>query len=798
MSRFFQFQTLLVTCSAIAFSGAAHAQDQGPAGAESADSEIVVTAQRREERLQDVPIAMSVVSAEQLADSNFTTIADLQFLSPGVNFNSNFGGGFNLRGIGTQSLLMTAEQSVGLVIDDVVQGLPEVSFAGPSYQTLSDIERVEVLRGPQGTLFGKNSSAGVVQVITARPELGFTGGNASASYGSNNEVNISGAFNMPIGDRMAIRITPNYQSRDGFVENRFTGNDIWGYDRSGVRTKLLWEPTDALSILFTNEFRRLVDDANGEWTLRSCGSGFGAFNPCSTLAPYGVVASPENLAGAWDGNNRTRQILTTNSLRFDYEFGNATLTAITAFRDLKQDIAVDTDGTPRPIYSYNRNISGGDQFTQEFRISGGAGPIQYTAGAFYYNAQPYQVGMNGGTLGLVPDSSPVLISTTAIGPSSGSGYSVRVDAEVESWAAFGQIEASVTDQLTLIAGGRFTSDEVTQAISYFDTGMFCRAAWASGGTCHPTPTPPAPTTAATSAEEFTYRLAARYELTPDINIYGSYATGYKGPMISYPANQPQQLVRPELSESWEIGVKSQWFDRALTVNVDLFSVEYEDFQGQQRVGTPPIFYYTTTNAGGLKTHGVEADILWRATDNLNIGASFAYIPTEFTEFSVQCFDLYANPATTPGQCTYVAPGLPPGSPAQFNAAGYPLIYAPEWTYSIRADYTVPLSNNNSIDISANWNWRDETYGVVADPNSINPSYGLLNGQIGYSHDDGRWRISLFGRNLLDEHYVAGIFRTPLDAGASNTTPRSTIGYSNIPAMDSSRTIGVKLDVEFGN
>jgi iron complex outermembrane receptor protein len=476
MSRFFQFQTLLVTCSAIAFSGAAHAQDQGPAGAESADSEIVVTAQRREERLQDVPIAMSVVSAEQLADSNFTTIADLQFLSPGVNFNSNFGGGFNLRGIGTQSLLMTAEQSVGLVIDDVVQGLPEVSFAGPSYQTLSDIERVEVLRGPQGTLFGKNSSAGVVQVITARPELGFTGGNASASYGSNNEVNISGAFNMPIGDRMAIRITPNYQSRDGFVENRFTGNDIWGYDRSGVRTKLLWEPTDALSILFTNEFRRLVDDANGEWTLRSCGSGFGAFNPCSTLAPYGVVASPENLAGAWDGNNRTRQILTTNSLRFDYEFGNATLTAITAFRDLKQDIAVDTDGTPRPIYSYNRNISGGDQFTQEFRISGGAGPIQYTAGAFYYNAQPYQVGMNGGTLGLVPDSSPVLISTTAIGPSSGSGYSVRVDAEVESWAAFGQIEASVTDQLTLIAGGRFTSDEVTQAISYFDTGMFCRAA----------------------------------------------------------------------------------------------------------------------------------------------------------------------------------------------------------------------------------------------------------------------------------------------------------------------------------
>lgn len=796
---------LLAGVSLLVVAGHAHAQaGEDTAPAEAAEDEtarlgaIVVTAQRREESLQDVPIALSVIDAKALADSNFTTIADVQYLSPGVNFNSNFGGGFNIRGVGTQSLLMTAEQSVGLVIDGVVQGLPEVSFAGPSYQTMADIERIEVLKGPQGTLFGKNSSAGVIQIITKNPEIGKSSLAASLAYGTDNEINSTVTTNLPIGDKSALRISGTYQQRDGFVENRFTGSDIWAYERIGIRGKLLVEPTDTLSLLLTGEYRRLIDDANGEWTLRNCGSGFQTFSACDSLAPYGIVAGSDNLAGAWDGKNFTRQTNQAISLEANWDTSIGTLTSITAYRDLLQNIGVDTDNSPTAVYSYNRNISGGDQFTQELRLNGESGIFNYTLGGFYYHATPFQRGMNAGTLSFLPDSSPIILSATAIGPGASAGYPVDVQAELESTAIFGQLEAEVLPNLTLIAGGRYTSDDVDQTIRYFDVGFICATGFAFGGPCHPTPTPPAPTSASTSADKFTYKLTAQYYVVPETNVYVSYAKGYKGPMIAYPANRPQELVRPETSDSWEAGVKSLLLDGTLSLNASVFSAEYNDFQGQQRVGTPPVFYYTTTNAGGLKTKGVEVDAQWRATSNLELGASLAHMPTEFTEFAVQCYDLYTNPATPVGQCNYIQPGLPPTAPPQFNASGYPLIYSPEWTYTLRADYSLPVGNDSTVDFHADWNYRSETYGVVADVNSINEGYGLLNGQISYGPNSGNWRVSLFGRNLLDEYFVAGIFRTPFDAGTYGSTPLSTLGYSNIPAMDSSRTVGVKLNVFFGD
>ncbi len=758
---------------------------------------IVVTAQRREERLKDVPLAISVVSAASLEKSNLTTIADIQFLSPGVNYNSNFGGGFNLRGVGTQSLLMTAEQSVGLVIDDVTQGLPEVSFAGPSYQSMSDIERIEVLKGPQGTLFGKNSSAGVIQIITKSPVIGQNSVDGSVSYGSKNEAAVMANANFAVSDNAALRVSGSAKRRDGFIRNAFTNKNIWGYKRYDVRAKFLVRPSDNFSILLSGEYRHLNDDANGQWTVRSCGSGSGAFFPCVELAKYGVVASPTNMAGAWEGRNFTRQDSHTFSAKIQYDFDAATFTSITAYRHLRQPIGVDTDNTPRPIYSYNRNTSGGSQFTQELRLNGHSGILDYTAGAFYYNAKPYQLGMNAGTLGLLPDTSGILLSTTAIGPSSGFGYPVRVDAKTESYAAFGQLEAKILPQFTLIAGGRYTNDKVTQRINYFELPFICRTAFFSGGTCHPSNVLPAESLASTKADKFTYKFTAKYDVTDDVNVYVSYATGYKGPMISYPANQPQQLLRPETSKSWEIGLKSQLFDDQLIFNIDGFKVDYKDFQGQQRIGQAPIFFYTTTNAGGLQTKGVETDAAWRVSQNVTLSANVSYVEAKYTEFSVQCFDLYTNPATPVGQCNYLQPGVPAGTAFQFNAAGYPLIYSPKWTYNLTADFNLPVSDGMSFNAHANYSYRSKTYGVVADPNSINPGYGIFNGEISYGHEDGQWRVALWARNLFDKYYVAGIFRTPLDAGTYGSTPRSTLGYSNIPALDSRRSFGVKVLFNFG-
>lgn len=760
--------------------------------------EIIVTAQRREQALQDVPVSISVVSGEVLDQSNLTTIADVQFLASGVNYNANFGGGFNVRGVGTQSLLMSAEQSVALIIDDVIQGLPEVSFAGPSYQSLVDIERIEVLKGPQGTLFGKNSSAGVIQIITAKPELGATTLEGSLSYGTKNEFNVETVVNLPLGDTAALRIAGGVQRRDGFVMDRFSGNDRWAYQRSSLRGKLLWEPTSDLSILLTGEYRNLKDNANGLWTFRNCGSGFGAFMPCNEVAPYGVVAGPENLDVATDGLSYTRQESYTFSGKLEYNLGNATITSITAYRDLIQPIALDTDATQRKIYSKNENVSGGTQFTQELRINGDAGILNYTLGGFYYDSRPYQKGMNRGTLGFVPDGSSILLSLNAIGPFSGQGYASWVKAKIRSHAIFGQLEAEVLPSLTLIAGARYTNDDVRQRIDYYDQPDTCRPAFAFGQPCHGLPLPLTSGEAQVKADKFTYKLSAKYDITPNINVYGTYATGYKGPMISHPANQPQLLLRPELSESYEVGLKADLFDRKLLVTLAAFRVDYDDFQGQQRVGVAPTFYYTTTNAGGLKTEGVEGDITWFAAPGLTLSGNFAYIPTEFTEFAVQCYDQYTNPATPTGGCTYVQPGLPAGSPPQFNAAGYPLIYSPEWTWGLRGNYETDISNDLRFTANASYSYRSSSYGVVADANSINPGYGLLNAQLAIGSFDDRWELALWSRNLLNQKYVAGIFRTPLDSGTDNSTPLSTIGYSNIPAMDSERSIGLKVSFSFGN
>jgi len=467
---------------ALAQPAAAQEEDEAPAGAEMAAAgetplapgEIIVTAQRREQSQQDVPLSISVVSSEALDQSNLTTIADVQFLAPGVNYNANFGGGFNIRGVGTQSLLMSAEQSVALVIDDVIQGLPEVSFAGPSYQSLVDIERIEVLKGPQGTLFGKNSSAGVIQIITANPRLGERTLEGSLSYATKDEVNVETVVNLPLGETAALRVAGGLQRRDGFVQDLFSGKDRWAYQRYSLRGKLLWEPATDLSVLLTGEYRYLTDNANGLWTFRNCGSGFGAFSPCETIAPYGIQAGPRNLEVATDGESFTRQKSYTFSGRVDYDLGNATLTSITAYRHLRQPIALDTDVTPRAIYSRNENISGGTQFTQELRVNGDAGILNYTLGGFFYDSRPFQKGMNGGTLGFLPDNADILVSLNAIGPYSGQGYASWVKAKIRSYALFGQVEAAVSPNLTLIAGGRYTHDNVRQQIDYFDVPWLCQ------------------------------------------------------------------------------------------------------------------------------------------------------------------------------------------------------------------------------------------------------------------------------------------------------------------------------------
>lgn len=770
--------------------------------------EIVVTAQRREQSYTDVPVSLGVVSGEEFERSNYANLTDLQFIEPTVTYNSNFGGGFQIRGVGTQSVTASVEQSVSIVIDDVVHGLPEISFAGPSYNSLTDIERIEILRGPQGTLFGKNSSAGVIQIVTKRPELDVTAFDGSFSYGSDDEIKYEGNVNLPLGSRAALRLSGFNHSRDGFVDNLFTGDKVSEYENHGVRGKLLMMPTDRLELYLIGSYVDNSDTGNGIWTLRSCGSGFGGtqgpFRACDELAGYGVSAGPKNRQGAWDGALGVDSEATKFSLEATYDLSESlTLTSITAYQDVDIDEDVEVDSTPRPILSINSNQFDQELFTQELRLGGSTDlfgredSLDYTLGAYYYKADVVYTGLNAGTFNFIPDDSPFRLTSGVGGP-----YPccrTITDSETESIAVFGQMTAYLTERFAVTAGLRYTDDENTVTNNDIDATyeglQICQFAFAFGATCAPAVGLPTPISKlSTSADDVSGKLTLQYYITPDVNAYVTYATGYKGPSVQFPRGLPLVAIDPETAETYEIGLKGSFFDRRLQLGVSAFRTDYEDFQGQALYvdpDNPASRGLVTTNAGGLETHGVELDATWLVADGLTVTAGFAYAPTEYEDFFIPCKDGFTNPATVPGECMETVPGS-----FEFNADGYPLIYAPETTYTLGFNYVRPLGNALNLQVAGNYRWQDESYTLVADPNSIMDSRGLLGMTVGVASTDGRWQVDVFARNLLDEHFVVGIFKTPLDEGSANSAPLSTIGYSNWVSREHERTVGAKLTVTF--
>ena len=763
---------------------------------------IVVTAERRAENIQNVPLALSVVSDQQLRASNFSGLTDMQFLVPSLQYNAYTGGGFQIRGVGTQSVNLSTEQDVGIVIDDVVQGIPETNFAAPSYQALTDIDRIEVLKGPQGTLFGKNSSVGVIQIITKKPELNVYDADASISIATRGEYKGQANVNIPIGDDAALRVSGFYNHHDGYIHNEFTGKDISGYDQYGVRAKLLWEPTTDLSIYLIGEASHTGDTGNGALTLRSCGSGFAGFSACDTDAPYGIVASPYNNKVALEGDTDADTDTASGSLHIDYQLGQDTLTAVTSMIYKKETEGVDVDSTPRPILSVDQTGVTSHQFTQEIRLSSPSDQhVEYTVGAFYYHVSSLERNVLAGTFNFLPDDSPILLSNGFA--SAVTGGQTIIASDTTSYAAYGQATVHVTDQLSIIGGARITHDDVKAGVHIGPFPNICEFNFAFGAPCHTVTLPSPVVETPAHASNVSAKGTLKYDFTDKINAYVTFATGYKGPAVSYPAGLPQFVVRPETSQDIEIGMKSVLWDK-LVLNVDVFQENFKNFQGQTYVynpANPGASNFVTANAGGLATRGVEADASYAATDDLTLTGNLAYTPTKFTSFGIQCQDQFTNPATIPGQCTFPPPGFSQcgvaGFPGcEFNARGYPLAPAPRFSYTLGANFYRQIFDGYALNANANWSWHSQTYTIVANPNTIQQGYGLLGMNVGFGSTDDSWRVSVFARNLLDQHFVSAIFPTYLDNGAATGIVLPTQGYANVPNIEASRTVGIRLDVKF--
>ena len=710
--------------------------------------EIIVTAQKRAENVQDVAIAVTVLTGDALELANITAATDIKRLAPSLQYAENSsvrGTSLQIRGVGTQSFSNGLEQSVGTVVDGVV-----MARNGMGNGDMLDVDHVEVLRGPQGMLFGKNASAGLVSIVSKRPrnELSVEG---RLSFGTYDEVRASAIVNAPVAIGAAFRLAGFTNRRDGLVTNVFNGRKLNDHQEAGFKARLLWQSDDEqLQVYLIGDLSR----TDGNCCLPTVRSVVPGSALADSLALSGIVPGPRNREVNLDTGGFSRSTNGGVSMELTARLGEHELTSQTAWRTWELRENTDSDSTPQTALSINFGRSDLDQLTQEFRLASPAGErLEYVAGLYYLNAK---LRGNNGQLGS--------LSLTSATPVS-SRFFIATNRS-ESLAAFGQATFRAIEDLRLIAGARFTHDNVSMDFERsFVPGTLPSS-------------PPLKLHPSTSASNLSWRLGLQYDFDPDVMAYLTVSRGYKGPGFNVlqgatiSANEP---VRPEIPTSFEIGLKSSLFDRRLTLNLAAFDTRFKDFQGQFNDPTiPPLGAFVVGNAGELHTRGAELEFAANPASGLSLSGGVSYTDAVFSDFErAACWG-------TPERQPNCSGGV-------FNASGTALPNAPKWTVSLQGLYERDLGVRLRGFASFDWYWRSNVNDSLGDPNMVRGDYGLLGATIGLSDMDRQWRLSAWARNMLDQHYTGTIIVTPLSPGS----------YSQFPGEDARRMVGVTLSYAIG-
>ncbi len=738
-------KTALALGSSLATLAAGQAQAQESKAAEALTiTEVVVTAQKREEKLQDVPVAVSVVGEADLQRRNIGNIDQLKLVVPSFEATSF---GVSVRGVGTSTFSTSIEPTVSTVLDGVVLSRPEMAL-GSFY----DVSRVEILRGPQGMLFGKNASAGLVSITTNAPKLGRVEAIANVNLGGDGYNKSDLTANLPLGDKAALRVVGFVNKLDGVIHNPRDGRSFNGNDEWGGRAKLLWRPSDRVDVLITADYAK--QDQSIAWSPYSTGLGLMSL----ALAACGVKASPQNTDICIDGPQYKDRENYGFSAQVDWSLpGGLTLTSITAGRRAFDFSEGDSDSLPLNIL--NTNISNQDlrQVSQELRLASPAGErLEYVAGLYYYRQKTDQVTDQRGTFGVTPI--PIVNST------------IRSLVDAESYAAFGQTSFQLTDKLSLIGGARLTHDKVS-----LDFNQFTRP-----GFIGINPTVAFDDTA--KETNLSWKIGAQYQLAQRAMGYATISRGYKGPGFNQTGVSnatTKQAVGPEIPTSYEVGVKTTLLGGLAVLNLAAFSTKFEDYQAQtvDFSLTPPAF--RTINAGDLKTKGFEGDLTAVLAPGLLVMASAAYIDAKYGTFA----PLSCDPISTPVGCVLIAPGI-----YGFNASGKRLGGVSKWKTSFAAVYERPIGHGLQLNASADYGWRDAQNAAATGTAATRiRSYGVLGATLGLGAENDRWRLAVWGKNLTDKRYPSALFATPF-GGLGD--------YSQVLTGDAFRRYGVTLNVRY--
>jgi len=782
-----------------------------PAHAQNSDGlleEVVVTAQKTTQSLQEVPIGVSVLGADDVENAFASNnLESLTTLVPSVSFrkgSTNANSAITIRGIGTISFSDAAEPSVATVVDGVVLGR-----SGQAFGDLYDVERLEVLRGPQGTLFGKNASAGVVSITTKLPDTERFSGYVSASAFEDEEFQLKGRISGPINDKLAASLTLSKSDFEGFIRNEFNGEDVNGYDREGARAQFLWSPSDAFSALLTLETTQSEDDCCADIPALAANNGRFA----DSLTPPGGAGIVSNGSGRpvadiqldtrsidQDFETRTINDFDAISLNLDFDaFNGHTITSVTSYREwtnteFREGDFTSTGGQSNlpvfgvPFLLHDVGTRANEQFSQEIRLqSPESSKVNYQVGAYYFDlnidsdfTRDASCQNNGGQNQPILDANPGL-TCNANDIVSATNFAV---VDFDNYAVFGNVDFDIAEGLNLFVGGRYTEDDVTFTNTRVNNDSFGRQGvgvrpdlpnsqfgFASGGFAIPNNNVPTGALDAagnpilvnvpafngnTDDTDFSIRAGLNGDLGALFgngenfgNAYIVYAQGYKGPAFNVFFNQGVNDTVPigaETSDHYEIGYKLSQPNWQL--NVAIYNTDISGFQANSFDNSTGVTITRLTNAGDVQTQGIEVDGVWAINEYLTLTGSVAW-----NEAEIDGFNSPINPTT--GQ-----PDFPGGV-----FTGEDLLFSPDFNYTLGLNFNYPVAASTDLFLNTTFARVDEQESFLPGGNpdpSVNPfpipaqgllpSYNLWDLSLGLDFQE-TYKVTLIVKNLLDESFV---------------------------------------------
>lgn len=736
MKRHYMLKLGVAAFAVLGLAGPVYAQDSGDSAGASTSDEIIVTARKREESLQEVPISITAIGQEALTNQSVNELSDLQRQVPGMQIAagtaSPVAAVVTIRGQGQADVLLTTDPSVGVYIDGVYNprslGLSTI---------LQDVQRVEVLRGPQGTLFGRNTTGGALSIVTNEATPDF-GGSLRAIIGDYNNVDLSGMLNIPLGPDAGLRIYGRNSTRDGFATDA-AGRDLNDEDLQFFRARLDIDPAPGLSITLTGDWGRIETggaaiqmagwqfggNAHAEVAAQTCGCvpGLAQLNAVVPLMNSWVVSEGlENTFGGQEQSSIAESWGASADVSWDIS-DTLTLRSITGVRQLQKRDLEDLDATPLLILQPDLRARY-DFFSQELQLLGGSDNFVWVVGAYY--------SMEDGNDGSVTPALPFL------NPANPNTF----DADVtnSSWAVFGQATWDFAPRWSFTGGLRWT-EETKEMVSrnHFIIVPFQEQPpiLTSTGFCRidPAQLDDPDICQASFSDEFSdwsWLLSLDYDITDDVLFYVSASRGFRGGgqnLRGAPNTGSFDSYEPETALNYEVGLKTSSFDGRLIVNGAVFTTDYQDIHRSIiTAGIPPAT--RTGNAAAATLTGGEIEVSWNPIDPLTLSFTAAYLKGEYDE--------YIN----------IGDGL------DHSADPWP---APEWTYSASARYVVPLETGD-LAFQVDYSHADAFSLAIAGVNAQLAPFlagwetDLVNGRISLDIDSINGQVAIFGRNLTDDDY----------------------------------------------